>query len=376
MTSNKILLVGGGSGGHISMLKAAIDELKKRQFDVENNLLLVGGKLGMINDPGNSLEAKRFPEFGVPFVLIRGGKLHRALKWKSITLLSGVILGFKDAFLVLRKFKPDIVFSTGGYVALPVVILARALGSRVIIHEQTMTAGLSNRISGYFAHRIFLGFESARKYFAASKVEVVGNVLRTEVFSNSPPTNLPSLVAFVERAKKENAKIIYITGGSLGAHKINIFVKENLVKLANEYFLIWQTGENHLYNDFAIGRKIVEEKSLSERVFVTDFLREELGYVYANSDIIFSRPGINTVYELAVLGKRAILFPLWVSAKGDQEANAVWYSQNFAGEIIREKDLIFSVFKKKVEGLLSCPPKGSLHYQTNVLDRILDEMVN
>lgn len=140
----KIIFTGGGSGGHLSIMKALIDYLREKGVDLDKKLMVVGGKLGMIKDPGPSLDQRRIPEYGVPYKFIRGGKLHRAFKWMTLKLVWGFFPGLWDSFKVIKEFNPQIIFATGGYVSLPMMIIGKLMGKKVVIHEQTLTAGLSN----------------------------------------------------------------------------------------------------------------------------------------------------------------------------------------------------------------------------------------
>lgn len=348
----KIIFTGGGSGGHLSIIKALTDYLKEKGVNVGKKVLVVGGKLGMIDDPGISIDERRIPEFGVPYRFIRGGKLHRALKKKTFLLLWGFIPGLFDSYKVIKEFGPEIVFATGGYVSLPMIMVGRILGKKIIIHEQTLKAGLSNKIGGLFAHKILVSFEESCKYFPKSKVEVSGNVLRREVYDLSRNIIPEKLQEFVDNAILAKKPILYVTGGSLGAHRINLFIGENLDKIVKKYSLIWQTGENELYSDYDKYVSKIQNLNLEEKVYITKYVKEEIGFVLKNADIVIARPGANTLYELACLGKKAILIPLWVTSKSDQQYNAEWYIENFVGDIMEDRDLQLDEFFRKVDILL------------------------
>jgi len=340
--------VGGGSGGHLSIMKAMVDYLEHINFPIKNNLLVVGGKVGMIQDPGPSIDQRRIPKFGAPYMFIRGGKLHRGLLkelsirqlFTTIRLMFGFFFGLFDAFWVVIKFKPHFVFATGGYVALPVLIMAKLLGSKTIIHEQTLSAGISNKLGSKIADKVLVTFKESLSHFPKDRTVHVGNAIRQEILNIEVADN-SHLKLIVDKAKREQRPILYVTGGSLGAHKINLFIEENLEALLKKYSLIRQMGENELYNDF--DRIFKERKEVlntyKNRLYITKYVNTELGFILRGADIVICRPGANTLYELATFHKKAILIPLWVTSKSDQDQNAEWYIQNHQGVVIHELEL-------------------------------------
>lgn len=388
--SNKIIFTGGGSGGHLMIMKGMIDYLNTQGFEAlgykRPEILIVGGRLGMIDDPGISLDEKLIPTFGLPYEFIRGGKLHRALKWATIKLLFGFLPGIFDSYKVIKRFDPDTIFATGGYVCLPMIIVGWFLRKKIVIHEQTLTAGLTNRIGGIFAHKILLTFEESKHYFANKKSIVTGNIVRDEVIN--PLCEISDLGHLVDSAKKRNKKIIYITGGSLGAHRINQFIVDHLLELCENYVLIWQTGDNRFHSDYQKYRLLVgddrfqllalEDKAdyiVGNDVYITKFVRNEIGFIFQNADIVVARPGANTLYELAVLGKKAILIPLWVTSHSDQENNAVWYQNNFTGKIINEKDLNLENFQNTISQLIKSKSKKLYIDYKNISQKIWKEIL-
>lgn len=377
-TIPKTIFTGGGSGGHLSIMKALIDYMRYEKYDIEGKLMIVGGKLGMISDPALSLDERRIPEFGVPYRFIRGGKLHRALKLATFKLVWGVIPGLWDSYKVIREFNPEVVFATGGYVSLPMIIVARLMGKKVFIHEQTLTAGLTNRIGAKFARKVLLTFKDSEKYFPKNKTVLTGNAIRKEIFDKTKDGVPKEILEVVECAKAEKRPVIYITGGSLGAHKINAFILENLEELLKKYTLIWQMGDNMYHNDF--NKLIIKSEQLSieekMRLYYSKFIRNEIGYILGNSDLVVCRPGINTLYELAATRKKAIIIPLWVTSKNDQERNALWYSQNFTGKVLHEKDMSIGDFVRDIDELISKDYVGEDIDTSMVEERILDAIFN
>lgn len=384
----KIIFTGGGSGGHLSIMKALIDymNVENKKF-IDANLLVVGGKLGMIGDSGKSIDEKMISTWGVDYKLIRGGKLHRGYKnlnlkqlYTIVRLLFNVVLGFWDSIKIILSYKPDIIFATGGYVALPMVVIGKFFGKKVVIHEQTLTSGLTNKISGKFADKVLLSFRESAIHFPKGKVVVTGNAIRKEVMGKQlrvTGDELKNLVEVVQSSKQNKRPLLYITGGSLGAHRINEFILSNLEKLLEKYSIIWQTGDNKYHNDYKkIDERIQKlESNLKQRLYVTKFVREEIGYILDNSDLVICRPGINTLYELVVTKNKAIMIPLWVTAGNDQSVNANWFKDNYVGEIIAEDKLEYQLFSESVDQLIRREFRGREINIDGVEERIWKEIL-
>lgn len=366
----KILFVGGGSGGHLSIIKGLIDYMRSNNYELDK-VMVVGGKLGMISDTNISTDERIIPELGVKYAFIRGGKLHRALKLQTFKLLWGVIPGIGDAIKILDEFKPDIVFATGGYVIVPMVLAAKLRGVNIVLHEQTMTAGLANKFAARFANKIFTTFKESEKYYPAHKIVQTGNIIRKEIFSNT--TNIQALSNLIQASKSEGRKVIYITGGSQGAHKINEFILNNLDALLKNYSLIWQTGDNQFHKDFSKVEAYIQ-KTNSPYLYPVKYIKEEIGYILHNSDYVICRPGANTLYELAALDQKAILVPLWVTSKNDQEKNAYWFERNYRGKVIQEKALSLESLQEAFHDLDNKASQRLSQINKGVEERILEEL--
>ncbi|MBD3362360.1 hypothetical protein GF362_01420 [Candidatus Dojkabacteria bacterium] len=374
----KIIFTGGGSGGHLSIMKALIEYLRKLDIDLESKILVVGGKLGMIQDPGPSLDERRIPEFGVPYTFIRGGKLHRALKWMTLKLVWGFFPGLWDSYRIIKDFNPEIIFATGGYVSLPMVIIGKLLGKKVVIHEQTLTAGLSNKIGAFFADKVLVTFDESKQHFPPQKTILTGNAVNDWVVDDDYCKQIPErLVQVIKYAKKENKPIIYITGGSQGAHKINLFFLNNLISVLENYALVWGTGENELYNDFYTVSERVDKlpPHLAKSIYYSKYIKKELGYILKNADLVVCRPGANTLYELAVVGKKALMIPLWVTSTSDQETNARWFCKNYTGAILHEKEMNLKNFKRSVKDLMEMEFAGESINIEGTEQRIMHEIL-
>lgn len=355
------MITGGGSGGHLNAAIAVIKEIQLHHPQFANNLVFIGGTRGMISDPTPSLESRKIPEIGVRFIGIRSGKLHRRLHPVSIKLLFGVIVGTWDAWKVLRQERPDIVFSTGGYVTVPVVVVAKLLGIKTVIHEQTIVSGLANRIAGRFAHKILISFPDSAPYFNAKKTVLTGNAIQASRLKVRLPSALTEdYREFLETTKRDQSRpFVFITGGGLGSHIINQWVLNNLETLAGQYRVLLQTGENQVHNDYQhLVERLEANSDLKENVYVTRWFGDEIGFIYHEADLVICRPGANTVLELLATNRRAILIPIPWSSGNEQQKNAEYFCKHQTGKILGQ-DKIDSELLEAMEDILNQPPKES-----------------
>lgn len=339
----RIVVTGGGSGGHVSVASAIIFALGEKYKLTNQNFFYVGGDLGMANEkPGKSIEKKIFSKENFNQKYIRAGKLQRKFSFRSLYLLLRVILGFWDSFMILKKFKPDIVISTGGFVSVPVCLVGKILKAKIYIHEQTAAVGLSNKIVSKYADKIFITFPSSKQYFPQGKTIHSGNLIREEIFNKSGrgPIVQP-LKKMMER--QEEFPIVYISGGSLGSHIINTTIKECLLSILQDFQIILQTGDNKEYKDYEL--LVNERKKLStdlrERFFPVKYVgSKEIGFLLNNVNLFVGRSGANTVYEMGVLKIPSIFIPIpWVT-HNEQERNANILKTLGLAEILPEGELI------------------------------------
>jgi UDP-N-acetylglucosamine--N-acetylmuramyl-(pentapeptide) pyrophosphoryl-undecaprenol N-acetylglucosamine transferase len=339
----KIVITGGGSGGHISAAQSLISELQKRYDLTEENFLYIGGDLGMVGEkPGNSLEQRKFKNASFNCKYIRAGKLQRRFAFSSIKLFFRTILGFADSYKIMKNsFMPGIIISTGGFVSVPVCLVGKLFGADIYLHEQTSTVGLANKIVSKIAKKVFVAFPSSRKYFPENKVMQTGNLLRDEIFKKNGEGKTADMVK--QMLERQNQyPIVYISGGSLGSHVINETVRDSLSNLLENVQLIIQTGDNRKLKDYEL--LIQESKKLSEekggRVYITKYVeKDEIGYVFQNSDLFVGRAGANTVYEVGVFQIPSIFIPIpWVT-NNEQFENAKVLKDLGLAEIVNEGEL-------------------------------------
>lgn len=339
---SKIIVTGGGSGGHVSCASAIIEELSTKFNLTNQNFLYIGGDLGMEGENNSeSLEKRYFSNKKFNQKYIRAGKLQRQFSLKTIKLLLRTILGIIDSYKIIKDFKPDIVISTGGFVTVPVCVVAKLFKAEIYIHEQTATVGLSNKIVSKFAQKVFLTFPSSSKYFPKEKSVHTGNLIRKAIFEKAGEGEFSNILKTMIK-QREKYPIIYISGGGLGSHIINQTVASSLTELLEKYQIVLQTGGNSILNDYESIMKQREKLPdlMKQRLLPIKFVSEkEIGFLFNNTDLFIGRAGANTVYELGVLKIPSILIPIpWVT-HNEQEENAKILSDLGIAQILNEKDL-------------------------------------
>lgn len=324
LNENLVAFTGGGTGGHIYPGLAVADELKSLANQNKKNLKIIwiGCSKGMDKkivenaiDSNGNLTADIF--FGIP-----SGKLRRYFSFKNFTDLFRIIGGFFKAFHILKKQKPAILFSKGGFVSVPPCFAAKILKIPVYTHECDFTLGLANRINFKSAKKMFVSYEETKNHLSESdkkRVIVTGNPIRP-IFYNTNPKNGLSFAGISENHQKP---ILLVLGGSSGAKQINQLVYENLDFLCKNFFVIHQTG---LLNGDENQEKILKEKYPDYKPF--NFIYKEMPDVVSCSDVILSRAGANSIWEAAILHKPMILIPLCGNGtRGDQVDNAEFFER-------------------------------------------------
>ncbi len=362
----RILLTGGGSGGHLNTSLALAEYLQRKEPKIYEQLIFIGGTKGMQGEQTGSIESRKIPERGIKFFGISSGKLHRPVNLKTLSGLLGSVWGIIESYRIIRREKPEVVFSTGGFVTVPVVIAAFLRGVPVVIHEQTLTAGLANRVAAKFAKKILVTFPQPQKGFPQGKVIHTGNPIRASRFGRDLPTGLDkdveTFLKQVETHSKVGGKFIFMTGGGLGSHRLNVWAGENLAKLAELGMVLLQAGENSVNNDLAMLEKVRSSlpDHLQQRVKVVKWFGDEIGFIYTYADIVIARPGANTVLELLAREKKAAFVPIAWAAGGEQQKNAEYFCANQEGQIV-EQLVIDQELLPAVESLVDKQAKPSAH---------------
>ncbi len=311
--SESIVFTGGGTGGHVFPALAVVEELKSLW---QGRIVWIGSNKGIERQ---LLEATGIPFFGIP-----AGKLRRYFSIKNIIDIFRVIGGLAVSLHILARERPLLLFSKGGYVSVPPVIAARLLGIRVITHESDAQPGLATRINSRFAEKILISFSESAGYFSdkmRKRVVQVGNPVRKDLFEGKKKCGR-HLVGC-----PENKKVLLVLGGSQGSAQINYLIRNNLDRLTKACFVVHQAGRV----DFREGKQ--------QNYFTAPFFGDELKHLLAAADLVVCRAGANTLWELAALGKPAVLIPLPRSAsRGDQLLNAEIFARNGAAVVLPEND--------------------------------------
>lgn len=329
MRNMKILI----TGAHFTPAVALCEELKKIK-DVE--IVYVGRKTTFEGDKSRSAESKILPSLGVKFIPIITGRLQRSFTYYTIPSLLKIPVGFLQSLLIILSEKPDVILSFGGYIAVPVVILGWFFSIPIIIHEQTIKAGLANKISSYFADKIAVGFKN--DVFKGEKVLLTGNPVRRDIVQISK--NLKSTKT--KNIQKELPVILFI-GGNQGSHTINLAVEKCLSKLLGIAKVFHQTGDSK-YQDFERLNKFSNE---NYQVF--KFIESQWPEILTKSDLVVSRAGINSLTELAILGKPTLLIPI---SNSEQRINAGYFADIGLAKILPESKLSGEKLFKTIKMML------------------------
>lgn len=296
------LIITAGGGGHFAPALSVMNNLPK-----DWEVLFVGRKYAFEADKTLSFEYKTAQDLGLPFQSIETARLQR--HWSKHTLVSFTKFptGVAQAYAIVKKYKPDLILSFGGYVSLPVAFAGAMLGIPIVVHEQTLQAGLANKIVSRFAKTICVSWEESKKYFPKEKVVVTGNPIKLEKITSGD--------FFKDHVSvlNENFPILYITGGSLGSHAINIFIAECIEKLLQRYIVVHQTGDSQEFKDYDALIKKREEFSpvLQKRYILTKFIDPyAVRSVLDKTTLVIARAGMSTVSELLYIGKPALFIPL------------------------------------------------------------------
>lgn len=339
----RIALTGGGTGGHLFPLIAIARELKNISLErgiYDTEIVFFGPKT---TDESLYLSLS---EEGIKFEPIMSGKLRRYFSLQNPVDIIKLFIGLFQAQWKLFRFMPDVIFSKGGYGSLPIVIVGWMFGIPIIIHESDSIPGLVNKISGKFAKRIAIAFPSASKYFDDSKVAIVGNPTREDLRTGSQD----------EAKKIFNLKgdkpLILIMGGSQGAQAINDLIMTIINDLLLRFEIILVCGEKN-YKNLHNEAKARLNQQQWEYFHLYPFLKSEIKHAFTSANLIISRAGAGSIFEIAYLGKPSIIIPLPNSAQDHQIENAYEYSRYGAAIVIEQQNLTPHLFLDNIARIVS-----------------------
>ncbi len=337
----KLLIVAGG-GGHFAPALAVLDKLPQ-----DWEYTLVGRKHAFEGDDALSFEYQTAQKLGLPFIALTTGRLQRRITTHTFSSLLKIPAGLQQAIKILKDFKPDVVLSFGGYVAVPIAVAAKMQKIPIVVHEQTLQAGLANKLASKFANKICISWKYSEQFFPANKTILTGNPLRKEFFEHADEA---------ERRSNGKVPLLYITGGSGGAHGINLLVEGALEKLLEKYLIIHQTGNAQEFGDFErlMDKKMNLSDHLQKRYEVVKFIpADKVVSVMLNADLVISRSGISTVSEILYLGKPCLLIPLPYGQRNEQQTNAEFVQSTGLGETYNQDNLTPELFAEKIGEMIA-----------------------
>lgn len=320
----KIVLTGGGTAGHV------IPHLALKNYFLQHNFQVsyIGSKEG--------LEKMMAIKAGWQYYSISTGKLRRYLSKENIIDSGRVMKGIGQAWQLLRKIKPDIIFSKGGFVAVPVTIAAYLLKIPIILHESDFSPGLANRIAIPFARKICCSFPETLQFIKKNKGVFTGLPIRTELLKGSK-SKARLITSF-----KNDKPVLLIIGGSSGSQKLNQIIQSFVPDLVKCYNICHLVGENNFNSQLASVKGYYQQ----------EFAQEELPHLYALADFVISRAGATTIFELIALQKPHLLIPLSKKvSRGDQIENAAYFEKRGLSQVITEENLTKNNLKKELDYL-------------------------
>ena len=307
----KIILTGGGTAGHVTPNMALVPKLQSMGYDIR----YIGSYEGM--------EKKLIEDLGIPYDGISSGKLRRYLSLKNLTDPFRVLKGFREAKKLIQTYQPDVVFSKGGFVSVPVVFAAAKANVPVIIHESDMTPGLANKLSIPKAKKVCCNFPETLQY-VGDKGVLTGTPIRKELFTGSKEAGL-ALCGF-----DEGKPVLMVVGGSLGSVVVNNAVRQSLKTLLQDFQIVHLCGKGKTDNS------LLDVKGYKQ----FEYISAEMKDLFAMSDVIISRAGANAISEILALKKPSLLIPLSAKAsRGDQILNAASFEKQGFSKVIEEENL-------------------------------------
>lgn len=320
----RIVFTGGGTAGHVTPNIALFPILKQKGYDIH----YIGSYEG--------IEKRLIEDYHIPYYGISTGKLRRYFDSKNFSDPFRVIKGFVEAKKILKTLKPDVVFSKGGFVSVPVVRAAASLKIPCIIHESDMTPGLANKLCIPVASKICCNFPETLNNLPADKAVLTGSPIREDLTKGNKQKGL-ELCKFTE-----SKPVIMVIGGSLGAAGINSLIRDSLPKLLNDFQIV------HI-----CGKEKIDNLLLNKRGYKQfEYVKDELKDLFAMADIVVSRAGANAICEIAALKKPNLLIPLPARAsRGDQILNAKSFESQGFSMVADEDELTPMILVEKIHEL-------------------------
>ncbi len=340
----RVLVSGGGTGGHIYPALAVATQLKQLY---NADILYLG------SDDG--LETRLVPAAGFRMATIHAGKLQRYVSWQTVKGIARVPVGMLQAVGIVREFRPDVTFTSGGYVAVPAGLATRLQQVPLLLHQQDVPPNLSNRLIAPLATRISIAFADSQRYFPAQKTLLLGNPIRQEIL------DVRQVAVSQARAKLEfdpELPLLLVTGGSQGARHLNQVVVQALPALL-KFCQVLQISGQKLYDET---RSLVDsvttnlDNAIKQRYRLVPYLSDEMPLALQAAEIVLCRAGAATLSELATLSKPSILVPLPPAlGSSPQEINAATFAKAHAADVILNADLTLELLVDRVQYMINSP---------------------
>ena len=321
MAKYKIIMTGGGTAGHVTPNLALIPKLKEENFEIK----YIGSNDG--------IEKEIITKNNIPFFGISCGKLRRYFDVKNFTDPFKIIKGIAQALVILSKEKPDVIFSKGGFVAVPVVIAASIKNIPVVAHESDITPGLANKLSAPFCNKLCVTFRESLNFVKGNKGVLTGSPIRKEILEGDKNRGR-KICDFIDQKE-----ILFIMGGSLGSKIINDEIRKNLDMLLKEFNIIHICGKGN-----------IDEKYKNKEGYKQfEYVSEELPDLMKAADYIISRAGANSIFEFLALKKPSLLIPLSKKAsRGDQILNSKSFKKEGYSLMLEEEEITDGVLYNKI----------------------------
>ncbi len=328
-------------GGHFTPALAVIEALPP-----EAHLLYVGRKTALEGEKTLSLEYQILTKRKIPFAEITTGRFQRKWTNHSFASILKIPIGFWQAFRIIKTFRPTIILGFGGYVQVPICLVGFLLRIPIVIHEQTLEAGLANRVIAPFATKICISWQSSSNFFNRNKIALTGNPAVSEIFSHKIPST----------EEISNRHRLVIVGGSQGSHAINMLVSATLGELVKYYTVFHQTGDAKEFHDFD---NLTEKKDAlsplaKNRYTLVKFVDpKDIVSIFAQADLIISRAGMNTITTLLVMQKQALLIPLPHTQHDEQRKNALFFKAHGKGQILLQQNATPEQFLQHIHDMIN-----------------------
>lgn len=365
----RLVIAGGGTGGHVLPAVAVVEEIRRRKLPVE--LLWIGGH------PGVESEIARAND--IPFTAIQTGKLRRYLSIRTFSDAARIPVGAIQAWRALRAFRPDVIYGTGGAVSFP-TIFAGARIAPILTHEQTAQIGIANKLAMRFADTFAASFEQTAELACTRHrhVIVTGNPVRTSILHGSKEA------AFRRYGFTAELPVVYITGGVRGASPLNIRIEALLPDVLGVVQILHQTGPATANPDVKRLRSVRQSwpQRLQQRYHVEEFIGNEIADVYAMANLAIARSGAGTVAEFAHVGLPSILIPLPGTWGDEQRKNAAVLSDLDAAIVLEQSDATPERLEREIRVLIDNPDRlvrmraaASTAVRPDAASHLLDEIL-